>query len=88
VAAALDEFITLLMGQHWRAEMQHKLPGSITQLERDAATFSAPHAPRKVFCVIRGEPRHEPPGATLTTSDDKRLIPRFAVAGSHRAPFA
>jgi pimeloyl-ACP methyl ester carboxylesterase len=39
VAAALDEFMTLLMGQYWRSEMQRNLPGSVTQMERDAATF-------------------------------------------------
>jgi pimeloyl-ACP methyl ester carboxylesterase len=39
VAAALDEFMTLRMGQHWRSEMQRNLPGSVTQMERDAATF-------------------------------------------------
>ena len=39
VAAALDEFMTLLMGQHWRSEMQGNLPGSVSQMERDAATF-------------------------------------------------
>ena len=38
VAAALDEFMTLLMGQHWRSEMQRNLPGSVTQMERDAAS--------------------------------------------------
>jgi pimeloyl-ACP methyl ester carboxylesterase len=39
VAAALDEFMTLLIGQHWRSETERNLPGSVTQLERDAATF-------------------------------------------------
>ena len=38
-AAALDEFMTLLMGQHWRSQMERDLPGSVTQIERDAATF-------------------------------------------------
>jgi pimeloyl-ACP methyl ester carboxylesterase len=39
VAAALDEFMMHLMGEHWRSEMERNLPGSVSQMERDAATF-------------------------------------------------
>jgi pimeloyl-ACP methyl ester carboxylesterase len=39
VAVALDEFMTLVIGQHWRSEIERNLPGSVTQMERDAATF-------------------------------------------------
>jgi pimeloyl-ACP methyl ester carboxylesterase len=38
-SAALEEFQTLLTGPHWRAQVERRLPGSVAQMERDAATF-------------------------------------------------
>jgi len=37
--AALEEFLTLLDGPDWRQVMEGLLPGSVEQMERDAATF-------------------------------------------------
>ena len=39
VGAALDQFLTLLSGPQWRAELEHSLPGSVAQMDTDAATF-------------------------------------------------
>ena len=40
IAAALNEFMTLQMGEEdWRSQMQRHLPGSGGQMERDATTF-------------------------------------------------
>ena len=39
VGAALDQFLTLLSGPDWRADLEHGLPGSVAQMESDAATF-------------------------------------------------
>jgi hypothetical protein len=39
VPAALDAFLTMLVGPHWRRELDQRRPGSIAQLETDAATF-------------------------------------------------
>jgi pimeloyl-ACP methyl ester carboxylesterase len=39
VSAALNEFMTLVMGEDWQTQMQRHLPGSVAQMERDAATF-------------------------------------------------
>ncbi len=39
LAAALDEFLTLVIGPGWRAEIERVLPGSVAQMQRDAATF-------------------------------------------------
>ena len=39
VGAALDQFLTLLSGPQWRTELEHSLPGSVAQMESDAATF-------------------------------------------------
>jgi hypothetical protein len=39
VGAALDQFLTLLSGPNWRTELEHSLPGSVAQMESDAATF-------------------------------------------------
>lgn len=36
---ALDNFLTRLMGPSWRRELEQLLPGSVDQVERDAATF-------------------------------------------------
>lgn len=36
---ALDEFMTMLAGADWRAESERAHPGSVTALERDAASF-------------------------------------------------
>jgi pimeloyl-ACP methyl ester carboxylesterase len=64
VAAALDEFMTLLMGQHWRSEMQRNLPGSVTQMERDAATFFDIDIPALFTWTYTGRCRpHRSPGA-------------------------
>lgn len=38
-SAALDSFLTRLVGTGWRAEMERLLPGSVARMERDAATF-------------------------------------------------
>jgi len=39
VPAALDAFLTMLVGPHWRSELDQRPPGSIAQIEIDAATF-------------------------------------------------
>ena len=39
VPAALDAFLTMLVGPHWRSELDQRQPGSIAQIETDAATF-------------------------------------------------
>jgi pimeloyl-ACP methyl ester carboxylesterase len=39
LGTALDQFLTLLSGPHWRTELEHSLPGSVAQMESDAATF-------------------------------------------------
>lgn len=39
VAAALEEFMTILMGLSWRDETDRLVPGAVAQMERDAATF-------------------------------------------------
>lgn len=38
-AAALDEFLSMLIGPDWRDVVDHRLPGSSRQMERDAVTF-------------------------------------------------
>jgi len=38
-AEALDEFLSHLIGQDWRAKTEQQIPGSGRQMERDAATF-------------------------------------------------
>lgn len=38
-AVALDEFMTMLTGPHWRVELDGAHAGSVSALERDAATF-------------------------------------------------
>ena len=38
-AFALDRFMNELMGSDWRTELELVLPGSVQQVERDAATF-------------------------------------------------
>jgi pimeloyl-ACP methyl ester carboxylesterase len=38
-AAALEEFLTLVVGPNWRATAERALPGSAPQMERDACTF-------------------------------------------------
>ena len=38
-AAALDEFLTTVVGPEWRQVMEHHLPGSAAQMERDTVTF-------------------------------------------------
>jgi len=44
-AAALDNFLTRLVGPDWRDELERQLPGSVRQVERDAATFFANDVP-------------------------------------------
>ncbi len=39
LTAALDEFHTFVVGPDWRADTERVLPGSVTQMQRDAATF-------------------------------------------------
>lgn len=39
VDAALEEFLTLLVGPNWRDQVEVDLPGAVAQIERDAATF-------------------------------------------------
>ncbi len=39
VDAALEEFLTMLVGVDWRAEVDGRLPGAVEQIERDAASF-------------------------------------------------
>ena len=38
-AAALDEFLTTVVGSHWRSVVERLLPGSAVQMEQDVATF-------------------------------------------------
>lgn len=38
-SAALDQFLALLVGPNWRTEVERGLPGSVAQMESDAATF-------------------------------------------------
>ncbi|MGZ6781042.1 MAG: alpha/beta fold hydrolase [Nocardioidaceae bacterium] len=37
--AALEEFLTMLVGPDWRREMERDLLGSVASMERDAVTF-------------------------------------------------
>ncbi len=37
--AALDEFLTLVIGPHWHQVAEDQLPGSSAQMQRDTATF-------------------------------------------------
>ena len=37
--AALEEFLTLLIGPDWRIEVEQYLPGAAEQMQRDTATF-------------------------------------------------
>lgn len=37
--AALDEFLTLVIGPQWRTEIEQRLPGAAEQMQRDATTF-------------------------------------------------
>jgi pimeloyl-ACP methyl ester carboxylesterase len=39
VDAALEEFLTLLVGPNWRDQVEVDLPGAVAPIERDAATF-------------------------------------------------
>jgi pimeloyl-ACP methyl ester carboxylesterase len=39
VGAALEDFLTLLLGSDWRRQVEGRLPGAVAQIERDAATF-------------------------------------------------
>jgi len=39
VAAALEDFLTLLFGSDWRRQVEGRLPGAVAQVERDAASF-------------------------------------------------
>jgi pimeloyl-ACP methyl ester carboxylesterase len=43
--AALEEFMTMLVGSGWRRESERDLPGSVVAMERDAATFFASDLP-------------------------------------------
>jgi pimeloyl-ACP methyl ester carboxylesterase len=36
---ALEEFLTLVIGPHWRTDMEQRVPGSAEQTRRDARTF-------------------------------------------------
>jgi pimeloyl-ACP methyl ester carboxylesterase len=36
---ALEEFLTLVIGPHWRTDMERRVPGSAEQTRRDARTF-------------------------------------------------
>lgn len=45
VDAALEEFLTRLIGENWRALIEQDLPGAVAQIERDAATFFDTDAP-------------------------------------------
>lgn len=38
-ATALDEFLSAVVGPEWRQVMENHLPDSVTQVERDTATF-------------------------------------------------
>lgn len=44
-AVALEDFMTMLAGPHWRAESERDLPGSVAAMERDAVTFFASDVP-------------------------------------------
>lgn len=37
--AALEEFLTLVIGPHWHTDMERHLPGSVEQMRRDSRTF-------------------------------------------------
>jgi pimeloyl-ACP methyl ester carboxylesterase len=39
VEAALEEFFAMLVGPGWRGVLEADLPGTVAQIERDAATF-------------------------------------------------
>lgn len=38
-AAALEEFLSLVIGPNWRSEVEQRLPGAAEQMRRDTATF-------------------------------------------------
>jgi pimeloyl-ACP methyl ester carboxylesterase len=44
-AAAIDYFLTHLMGSAWRTDIEPNLPGGAAQVERDAETFFATDIP-------------------------------------------
>lgn len=37
--AALEEFLTLVIGPNWRTAVEHHLPGAAEQMQRDTTTF-------------------------------------------------
>ena len=43
--AALEAFMTMLVGSGWRGECERDLPGSVVAMERDATTFFASDLP-------------------------------------------
>jgi pimeloyl-ACP methyl ester carboxylesterase len=43
--AALDRFLTRLVGPDWRSDIERHLPGAVAQAERDADTFFATDLP-------------------------------------------
>lgn len=43
--AALDQFMAMLTGPDWRDTSERELPGSVTAMERDAATFFGSDVP-------------------------------------------
>jgi pimeloyl-ACP methyl ester carboxylesterase len=44
-AAALNGFLTRLVGAHWRSDIERHIPGGVAQIERDADTFFATDLP-------------------------------------------
>ena len=44
-AVALDEFLTRLAGPDWQRQLERDLPGSVSAMQRDAATFFASDLP-------------------------------------------
>ncbi len=47
--------MTLFMGEDWQTQMQRHLPGSVAQMQRDAATWfaSACSTPRPYGTIMR-----------------------------------
>ena len=74
-AAALDEFLTLLIGAGWRDSCERLVPGSVEQMQRDAGTFFDVDLPAVL-------------GWRFTPADARRIsCPVLHIGGSDSGPW-
>jgi pimeloyl-ACP methyl ester carboxylesterase len=74
-AAALDEFLTLLIGAGWRDSCERLVPGSVEQMQRDAGTFFDVDLPAVL-------------GWRFTAADARRIsCPVLHIGGSDSGPW-